>query len=78
MKKRRAPYRLCALVIFGILTALILHTLDTFSTQQTTEKTPPSVKREGEKCGCCSKKMTQIKEQIRTAQERTTAKAHDN
>ena len=77
MKKRRGPYRLGALVIFGILTALTLHTMDTFSTQQTTEKTTPSVKRERKKCGCCSKHTTQIKEQIRTAQERKAAKEHD-
>jgi hypothetical protein len=77
MKKRHVPYILCTLVIFGILTTLTLHTMDTFSMRQTVGKTNPSVKIEPKKCKCCSKQMARIKERIRTAQERKVAKAHD-
>ncbi|MYB92422.1 hypothetical protein F4054_06100 [Candidatus Poribacteria bacterium] len=73
MKKRYVPYILCALFIFGIIATLTLHTMDTFSMRQTAGKTYPSVKRGEKKCQCCSKQMTRIKEQIRTAQQRKNA-----
>ena len=73
MKKRYVPYILCTLVIFGILTTLTFYTMDTFPMRQTAEKPYPSVKIAPKKCKCCSKQMTRIKEQIRTAQQRKNA-----
>lgn len=77
MKKRYLLYILCTLFIFGIIATLTWHTMDTRSMRQTAEASYRVVKR-AKKCKCCAKQMTRIKEQIRTAQQRTKEKNYGN